>query len=115
MRINNISFKQHAVLGKTTIQFCKDAIQQNTSEYLDMLISTGDSSANTYTFFIGENGVGKSVLFRTIINYANSFNGIHNDHDLSHWKNLIYENPWNYRCMKDTLSRGANEDVFSAF
>ena len=100
MRINNISFKQHVVLGKTTIQFTNKDEQESMEKYLDMSISIGNSSANTYTFFIGENGVGKSVLFRTIIDYANSiygFNMYKEDKyvDFSKWSRLIYENPVN--------------------
>ena len=66
MHINNISFKQHVVLGNTTIQFVRDAESKGMDKYLDMSISLGESDENTYTFFIGDNGVGKSVLFRAL-------------------------------------------------
>lgn len=98
MHINNISFKQHVVLGNTTIQFVRDAESKGMDKYLDMSISLGESDENTYTFFIGDNGVGKSVLFRTIIDYANSLYGLtlHKEEkykDFSKWSRLVYENP----------------------
>ena len=98
MHINNISFKQHVVLGNTTIQFVRDAESKGMDKYLDMSISLGESDENTYTFFIGDNGVGKSVLFRTLIDYANSLYGANlykeeKYKDFSKWSRLVYENP----------------------
>ena len=100
MYIKSVKFKQHVVLGSTTIQCTKEEEQISMDKYVDMFISTGHSSTNTYTFFIGDNGVGKSVLFRTIIDYANSlygFNMYKEDKyvDFSKWSCLIYENPIN--------------------
>lgn len=98
MHINYIKFKQHAVLGNTTIQFVRDAELKGMDKHLDMSISMGESGLNTYTFLIGENGVGKSVLFRTIINYANSLYGpnLYKEEkykEFSKWSRIVYENP----------------------
>lgn len=98
MHINYIKFKQHAVLGNTTIQFVRDAELKGMDKHLDMSISMGESGLNTYTFLIGENGVGKSVLFRTIIDYANSLYGpnLYKEEkykEFSKWSRIVYENP----------------------
>lgn len=76
MRITNISFKHHKVLGSTTIELSSTLKRPDVGDgesHDDMNIKITSSENNTYTYLIGDNGVGKSVLFKSIIDYSNCF------------------------------------------
>ncbi|HEY5584422.1 MAG TPA: AAA family ATPase [Ruminiclostridium sp.] len=79
MYIDNILFKEHAVFGLESIYFNKSSIRLNRQDpnrlCSEISINLKDDSKgyNHYTFIIGDNGVGKSLLFKTLLNfiYAN--------------------------------------------
>ena len=76
MRIKDISFKHHRVLGSTTIELSSTLKRSESREGVwhdDMDIAIASSENNTYTYLIGDNGVGKTVLFKSIVDYSNSF------------------------------------------
>ena len=76
MRIKDISFKHHRVLGSTTIELSPTLKRSESREGVghdDMDIAIASSENNTYTYLIGDNGVGKTVLFKSIVDYSNSF------------------------------------------
>lgn len=76
MKIGNISFKHHRVLGSTTIELSPTLKRSESREGVghdDMDIAIASSENNTYTYLIGDNGVGKTVLFKSIVDYSNSF------------------------------------------
>lgn len=76
MRITDISFKHHSVLGSTIIELSPILERSEREEVVghdDMDIEIVFSENNTYTYLIGDNGVGKSVLFKSIVDYSNSF------------------------------------------
>ena len=67
MRIKDISFKHHRVLGSTTIELSSTLKRSESREGVghdDMDIAIASSENNTYTYLIGDNGVGKTVLFQ---------------------------------------------------
>jgi len=76
MRILSISFNHHKIFGDTKINFFEDSEPEINdlldSHHADMVFDIEKSSnENFYTFIIGDNGVGKSVLLRNIIHYSN--------------------------------------------
>ena len=77
MRIDSVAFKHHKVLGETQIVlYGEKPLIKKDGQYRifdDMTVFWSKTKENTYTYIIGENGSGKSVFFRSIINYSNSF------------------------------------------
>lgn len=76
MRIESINFRHHKILGTTDINLYYNAdIDRSQKEQIhdDMSISTFNTINNTYTYIIGDNGVGKTVLFKSVIDYCNTF------------------------------------------
>ena len=76
MRIESINFRHHKILGTTDINLYYNAdIDRSKKEQIhdDMSISTFNTINNTYTYIIGDNGVGKTVLFKSVIDYCNTF------------------------------------------
>lgn len=78
MQLTQVSFKNHNILGNATIDLLPSDDQDQQVKAVDTTVSfsvKNQTLPNQYTFIIGENGVGKSFFFRTLI-YAmcvNSF------------------------------------------
>ncbi|KAA2239619.1 ATP-binding protein [Chitinophaga agrisoli] len=76
MRILSVSYNHHKVFGDTKINFFDDS-ERETDDLLkkhhaDIVFNIDRSTKeNYYTFIIGDNGIGKSVLLRNIIHYSN--------------------------------------------
>lgn len=96
MRIDSVAFKHHKVLGDTQIVLYgeKPSIKKEGSYrlYDDMIVFWSQTKENTYTYIIGENGAGKSVFFRSLINYSNSFCKNDNLHELFKLSSLTNKN-----------------------
>ena len=133
MRINNIRFKHHKVLGDTSINLCgkKNNLSVGSKEnHDDMILDLSNPSHNTFTFLIGDNGVGKSVLLKSIVDYSNAFLGKkENDDRIIEYKRLIEEdeglsayrgfyelledyNIWNFQKSKQFLE---NNNIYLAY
>lgn len=126
MRINNIWFKHHKVLGDTSINLCgkKRNLSVGSKEnHDDLILDLSNPSHNTFTFLIGDNGVGKSVLFKSIVDYSNAFlEKKKNDDRIIEYKRLTEEdeglsayrgfnelfydfNIWNFKNSKQFLEK----------
>lgn len=76
MKIDSVSVNHHKVLGSTKINLFKDSEEleedilrkYHTDIHLEVSNSNED---NNYTYIIGQNGVGKTLLFRSIIHFIN--------------------------------------------
>ena len=92
MRIENIRFKHHKVLGDTYINLCGKKRKLSHNKQLnndDMIMELSNPSHNTFTYLIGENGVGKSILFRSIVDYSNAFERSLNEKRINEFNRLI--------------------------
>jgi predicted ATPase/tRNA A37 threonylcarbamoyladenosine biosynthesis protein TsaE len=76
MRLKSVSLKHHKIIGTTKINFFGDStsIKQNLKKQysadIEIDVDTKNKE-NYYTYIIGQNGIGKTALFRTIINFIN--------------------------------------------
>lgn len=76
MRIKSVSVNHHKVLGSVRICFDSDSeiLKENILEkyHSDIHVEIDNSvQSNQYTYIIGDNGIGKTVLFRSVINFIN--------------------------------------------
>jgi ABC-type multidrug transport system ATPase subunit len=97
MKINAVSANHHIILGTTKINLFDDSDPVTKSYFnsqgsdLVIDVSTQDE-ANYYTYIIGENGSGKTLLFKTIINFVNNTNTEVHHASLDRIINLFSEN-----------------------
>ena len=73
MNIKSVTFDLHAILGSSIIDFTDGKTYVNPNDFKDhgIKITIGSEKQNQFTYIIGPNGVGKTVFFRTLINYMN--------------------------------------------
>ncbi|RXF70532.1 AAA family ATPase [Arcticibacter tournemirensis] len=76
MKIKSVSVDHHKILGSIKINFSGDSeiLQDHflNRNHADIVIDMEETSGeNTYTYIIGDNGIGKTVFFRTVIHYIN--------------------------------------------
>ncbi|MDX9823010.1 MAG: hypothetical protein RBT20_13825, partial [Syntrophales bacterium] len=70
MKLISACFKNHKVLGADNeIRFFKDSRSYKGKDFIKLNYSIKDTNKNYYTFLIGDNGVGKTILLKTIIYY----------------------------------------------
>lgn len=77
MLLKNISVNHHKLFGSTKIDLFGESknIEINLTKryFSDVFLEIdNDNKNNYYTFLIGQNGVGKTILFRTIVNFINA-------------------------------------------
>jgi predicted ATPase len=76
MHLKSISFNRHKVLGSIKINFFENSVRLlkgiAKEHHTDIILEVDSlKNDNNYTYIIGRNGVGKTILFRTIINFIN--------------------------------------------
>lgn len=76
MRILSVSYNHHKIFGNTKINFFDDSELETkdllSEHHADMVYNIDTSTnENYYTFIIGDNGTGKSVLLRNLVHYSN--------------------------------------------
>jgi predicted ATPase len=106
MRILSVSFNHHKIFGNIKIKFFEDSEPQNDNllekHDADMVFDIDKSTKeNYYTFIIGDNGIGKSVLLRNMIHYAN-WNSKMNEPRLDAIINLNTESTYYQRFKNNT-------------
>lgn len=77
MLLKNISVNHHKIFGSTKINLFEESEPLKNDltreHHTDILLEIdNDNKSNYYTFTIGQNGVGKTILFRTIVNFINA-------------------------------------------
>jgi len=73
MKIRNVTFDKHKILGSATVDFSggKDVISEDDWKEFGVRLNTESKNENEFTYIIGPNGVGKTVFFRTLIDFLN--------------------------------------------
>lgn len=104
MKINTVSAHHHIILGTTQINLFGDSEKIKKSYFnkhkSDLVIDvTTENDINYYTYIIGENGAGKTLLFKTIIDFINNTNKEEHDASLERILNLYTDNKF-YRQIK---------------
>ena len=104
MKINTVSANHHIILGTIKINLFGDSDQLKKSWFKnqgsDLVIDVSiEDKVNYYTFIIGENGAGKTLLFKTIIDFVNNTNTEVHDASLDRMLNLYSDNGY-YRQIK---------------
>ena len=84
MRIKRIKLNHHKVLKTSAWDLVVGDISTNgdilKEHHTDIVVEIEKKSENNfYTYIIGENGVGKSILFRTLSHFVNRNTSIHNE------------------------------------
>ena len=84
MRIKRIKLNHHKVLKTSAWDLVSGDISINEDilkkHHADIVVEIEKKSeSNFYTYLIGENGVGKSILFRTLSHFVNRNTSIHNE------------------------------------
>ncbi|MGQ3014168.1 MAG: AAA family ATPase [Flavobacteriales bacterium] len=77
MLLKSISVNHHKIFGSTKVNLFGESTQiekdLTKEHHTDILLEIdNDIAKNYYTFIIGQNGVGKTILFRTIVNFINA-------------------------------------------
>jgi|GEM_PF-1769729 len=80
MVLKNISVNHHKLFGSTKIDLFGESVPLENDltkeHHTDILLEIdNDNKSNYYTFIIGQNGVGKTILFRTVVNFINANDG----------------------------------------
>ncbi len=114
MRLKSVSFYHHKVYGSTKINFFENSspIKENlTKQYhADILLDYDTiSEGNYYTYIIGQNGVGKTILFRAIINAINYNAPYFDDEKFNAIAKLFNRNGKYFRFREIALSRKVKE------
>lgn len=99
MLLKNISVNHHKLFGSTKIDLFGESVpfenDVTKEHHTDILLEIdNDNKNNHYTFLIGQNGVGKTILFRTVVNFINA-NGPYEELKLKAIMNL-YSNSRKY-------------------
>jgi predicted ATPase len=92
MLLKSISVNHHKIIGTKKIDFFGQSTQLKTNlteeHHTDIILEIdNEKEENFFTFIIGKNGVGKTILFRTIVNFINA-NGPFEDPKLNDLINL---------------------------
>lgn len=93
MKLESISVNHHKVLGSTKINLFGDSEplkedilkEHHTDIHVEVSKTSGE---NHYTYIIGQNGIGKTLLFRSIIHFIN-WNNKYKDTKISDLINLF--------------------------
>ena len=77
MLLKTISVNHHKLFGSTKINLFGEneplTIDLIREHHTDILLEIDNTNEyNYFTFIIGQNGVGKTILFRTIVNFINA-------------------------------------------
>ncbi|MDO6437320.1 AAA family ATPase [Cyclobacterium sp. 1_MG-2023] len=77
MLLRSISVNHHKVIGSKKIDFFGKTtnltVDLTREHHTDIVLEIDEETKeNHYTFIIGQNGVGKTILFRTIVNFINA-------------------------------------------
>ena len=77
MLLKTISLNHHKLFGSTKINIFGEneplTIDLTREHHADILLEIDNKNEdNFFTFIIGQNGVGKTILFRTIVNFINA-------------------------------------------
>ncbi len=77
MLLKTISVNHHKLFGSTKINLFGEneplTIDLTREHHTDILLEIDNTNEDNYfTFIIGQNGVGKTILFRTIVNFINA-------------------------------------------
>ncbi|MDN4166461.1 AAA family ATPase [Cytophagales bacterium LB-30] len=77
MLLKTISLNHHKLFGSTKINLFGEneplTIDLTREHHTDILLEIDNKNEdNFFTFIIGQNGVGKTILFRTIVNFINA-------------------------------------------
>jgi len=70
MKLISVGFKNHKILGTDNeIMFFDNSRTYRGKDFVNLKYSLKDENKNYYTFLIGDNGSGKTILLKTIIYY----------------------------------------------
>jgi len=103
MKIKSVIFKNHFLFKNTRINFFSDSvpIDKEAKKPFEIIFDEENAKKNSYSYFIGENGTGKSALLKSLAGIFN-FNNSYIDKSIDHLEDFFGKKRYSFN--KNTFS-----------